>query len=198
MKKYICRLMLVLLMTMIAAHADATIIYLANLNGSAENPPNSSLGTGLATVEYDSALHTLSVDVNFSGLAGNTTAAHIHCCLAFPSNIGVATTVPNFPGFPVGVTSGIYNNVFDLTLASSFNSSFITGYGGTVADAEAALAAGLANGQAYFDIHTQASPGGEIRGLLVAQVPEPETYAMMLAGIGIIGFMTRRRRNELS
>jgi hypothetical protein len=25
-------------------------------------------------------------------------------------------------------------------------------------------------------------------------VPEPETYALMLAGLGVMGFMTRRRR----
>ncbi len=29
-----------------------------------------------------------------------------------------------------------------------------------------------------------------------APVPEPSTYAMMLAGIGAIGFMTRRRRQS--
>lgn len=196
MKKIIGQLMLALLLTMMAAQADATIIYLANLNGSTENPSNNSLGTGLAMVEYDSALHTLSVDVNFSGLAGNTTAAHIHCCIASPSNIGVATTVPNFPGFPIGVTSGSYSSVFDLTQASSFNSSFITGNSGTVAGAESALAAGLAAEHAYFNIHTQAFPGGEIRGFLVAQVPEPETYAMLLAGLGMIGFMARRRKNQ--
>jgi len=31
---------------------------------------------------------------------------------------------------------------------------------------------------------------------LTAAVPEPETYAMMLAGIGMLGFMVRRRKNE--
>jgi len=196
MKKNICQLTLVLLMTMIAAHADATIIYLANLNGLAETPSNISSGTGLAMVEYDSVLHTLSIDVNFSGLAGLTTAAHIHCCIASPANVGVATTVPNFPGFPVGVTSGNFNNVFDLTLASSFNPSFITDNGGTVAGAESALAAGLATDQAYFDIHTQTFAGGEIRGFLIAQVPEPETYTMMLMGLGMMGFMVRRCKNE--
>ncbi|MEG1324253.1 MAG: FxDxF family PEP-CTERM protein, partial [Janthinobacterium sp.] len=28
----------------------------------------------------------------------------------------------------------------------------------------------------------------------VAAVPEPETYAMMLAGLGLVGFMARRRK----
>jgi hypothetical protein len=29
----------------------------------------------------------------------------------------------------------------------------------------------------------------------VAEVPEPETYAMMLAGLGMLGFVGRRRRH---
>ncbi len=27
-------------------------------------------------------------------------------------------------------------------------------------------------------------------------IPEPETYAMMVAGLGLLGFMLRRRRNS--
>jgi hypothetical protein len=30
----------------------------------------------------------------------------------------------------------------------------------------------------------------------VAAVPEPESYAMLLAGLGLMGFMVRRRRND--
>jgi hypothetical protein len=42
--------------------------------------------------------------------------------------------------------------------------------------------------------------GGTMRGTypvtesITAAVPEPETYAMMMAGLGMIGFMARRRR----
>ena len=31
---------------------------------------------------------------------------------------------------------------------------------------------------------------------IVTQVPEPETYALMLAGLGLVGFMARRRKDE--
>jgi len=29
----------------------------------------------------------------------------------------------------------------------------------------------------------------------LAPVPEPETYALMLAGLGLVGFMARRRKS---
>jgi hypothetical protein len=32
----------------------------------------------------------------------------------------------------------------------------------------------------------------------IAQVPEPETYAMFMAGLGLMGFIARRRKNGRS
>jgi hypothetical protein len=37
-----------------------------------------------------------------------------------------------------------------------------------------------------------------INGDPLAPVPEPETYAMMLAGLGQLGVMTRRRKQKLN
>ncbi|ARO87942.1 PEP-CTERM sorting domain-containing protein [Nitrosospira lacus] len=41
-------------------------------------------------------------------------------------------------------------------------------------------------GTAYANIHSVIFPAGEIRGFL-APVPEPEAYAMLLAGLAMIG-----------
>jgi hypothetical protein len=33
-------------------------------------------------------------------------------------------------------------------------------------------------------------------GYLLTAVPEPETYAMLLAGLGLMGFVARRRKQK--
>ena len=175
-----------------AAHET---IYVADLSGAAEAPPNASPGTGTVRVTIDFDLVTMRVEASFSGLIGTTSAAHIHCCTASPGvgTAGVATPVPSFPGFPSGVTSGSYDHTFDMTDAGSYNPAFVTASGGTVGDAFAALVAGMDGGQAYLNPHTSIFPGGEIRGFL-APVPEPETYALMLLGLALVGAATRRSR----
>jgi hypothetical protein len=178
----------------VPARADTITTLTTTLSGPNESPVNASPGTGFATVTYDSAAHTLSVNVTFSGLTAGTTASHIHCCTASPGTgtAGVATTTPTFAGFPLGVTSGSFSSVLDLTLASSFNPAFVTANGGTPSSAEGILAAGLLNGNTYLNVHTSAFPGGEIRGFLVV-TPEPSTSLLLVSGLAaLIGF-TRKR-----
>lgn len=146
----------------------ATTTYIGDLTGPAESPPNASPATGTTTVAYTASSQMLQVNVTFSGLVGTTTASHIHCCtaLAGTGTAGVATQTPTFSGFPLGVTAGTYAQTFDLTLASSFNPTFVTA-NGSVGAAETALVTGIANGKAYLNIHSSVFGGGEIRAFLL-------------------------------
>src|SRR2546426_12245767 len=114
----------------------ALIQYSVTLNGP--NEPTTSLGIGSGTVNYDDVAHTLELQVTFSGLTGNTTASHIHAPTTSPisGTAGVATTTPSLTGFPLGVTGGTYSGILDLTLATSYNSAYLTANGGTPAGAE--------------------------------------------------------------
>ncbi|MCA9189229.1 MAG: CHRD domain-containing protein, partial [Planctomycetales bacterium] len=106
---------------------------------------------------------------------------------------GVATPVPSFPGFPAGVTSGSYDQTFDLTDPASFNPAFVTANGGTTGSAMNVLLNGLDTSTAYLNIHTSTAPAGEIRGYF-SPVPEPATAGLAaIVFLAVIG-QTRVRR----
>ena len=172
------------------------ITYTTVLTGPNENPPNASPGIGFGIVLFDNVANTLEVKLTFSGLTTGTTASHIHCCAPLGANAGVATTVPAFPGFPLGVTSGSYQSVvFDLTLPTIYNPAFVAAQGG-LPQAEASLINGIENGLTYLNIHTVNFPGGEIRSqLFSAAAPEPAS--LVLLGSALIGFGMIRRRNRV-
>ena len=191
MKPFLC--ILALLFLTIAAptvvSAD-TITYNAPLNGASEQSPlDMSPGVGFAIVTINTLAQTIEVNVTFSGLTSGNTSTLIHCCTATPGtgNAGVASITPNFAGFPSGVTSGSIDRVFDLTASSTYNPAFVTAEG-SVANAETALLAGLADGEAYLNIHTTNFPGGEIRGFFspAAAVGTPEPSSLGLFSVGLL------------
>jgi hypothetical protein len=118
-----------------AAFAE-TQMYKATLTSAAEVPPNASKGTGAMTGTYDTATKKLTWNVTFTGLSGPATAAHFHGPAAAGANAGVV--VPQKDG-----------------LASPMKGEAM------LTDAQAA---DLQAGKLYFNVHTEANKGGEIRG----------------------------------
>jgi len=115
------------------------------LSGAQEVPANTSTGTGTLLGTYNDSSNVLKYTVTFSGLSANTTAAHFH----FPGPPGISAPVV-FPAtnFPTGVTSGTYTD--SIVLSSGQEDT-------------------LKLGLWYFNIHTTAFPGGEIRAQIFLQ-----------------------------
>lgn len=190
-----------------APAAFAVVVsYHADMNGATESPATPSTGTAFGTVIYNDATHTLTLNVAFSGLVnevgvdGKTgvSASHIHAATASPfsGNAGVATTTPTFAGFPSEVLEGSFSNVLDLTQSSSWNPAYITANGGTTTTAEAAFAAAMAGGQAYWNIHSHKYTSGEIRGFLAPGIPEPTSGVLISLAVVLGGCAGRSRRTR--
>lgn len=121
-----------------AAPASAeTVHYAAVILPASEVPPvTNSKATGRLSATYDTATRALSYDVTYADLTGPAAAAHFH---------GPA---------PVGKNAGVMVPITG-DLASPIK--------GTVTLTEAQAKA-LTDGDVYFNIHTAANKGGEMRG----------------------------------
>lgn len=171
------------------AASAAIQVYSFGLDGSQEVPPNASQASGFATITVDDGLDTISFVVQGFDLQGTFAAAHIH---------GPA---------PVGVNTGFVFNLVtnaDVAMAFPFATSYLLVGTGKAAGASVVNDPGPSladdiNAKPwlyYVNLHTSAFPGGEIRGQL-APIPEASTYAMMLGGLGLVGFMAARRRRSV-
>src|SRR4051812_12331995 len=108
------KILLLSLFFLVASYASRAQVFYANLSGPSEAVPNTSPGVGKAIVTITDNM--MRVQVTFSGLTGTTLASHIHAPVLIAGGAaGVATTTPTFAGFPLGVTSGNYDNTLDMT-----------------------------------------------------------------------------------
>jgi hypothetical protein len=175
------------------AHAVDTV-FRAVLTGAGETPPVATPGSGWARVSFNSRDYSMTVRLAFADLVGTTTVAHIHCCTATPGSgtAGAATTTPSFVGFPSGVQAGRFVATYDMVDASSYSSGFLAAHGGSARDAYETFVHGVDEGYAYLNIHTTFKGSGEIAGFLTP-IPEPGTWALMAAGVALVGAAAGRR-----
>lgn len=116
--------------------AAETVSFKATLTGASEVPPHNVPGTGTVEATLDTATNKLHYKVVYSGLTGDASAAHFHGPAAVGANAGVA----------VGLKGSLVSPVeSDATLTPE-------------------QAADLLGGKWYFNVHTAANPGGELRG----------------------------------
>ena len=119
----------------------ATLRFTTALKGGDEVPANTTAGTGKVTANLNTVTKVFTYTVTYSGLTGAATMAHFH---------GPAAPGANAP--PV------------VPVAASHLANPMRG----TAKLEDGQIADLRAGKWYFNIHTAANPGGEIRGQLPA------------------------------
>jgi hypothetical protein len=124
-----------LTLTLFAAQAESVKLA-ANLKGSSEVPAKDTAGTGTVTATLDTDTNELKYHVVYSGVTGPVVAAHFHG----PAAEGVNAR----PQLPV-------KQPFDTPIDGS-------------ATVTAEQAKDLLEGKWYFNLHTAANPGGELRG----------------------------------
>lgn len=122
-----------------AAHAEV-LHFKAELKGSTEVPANQTNGVGTLTATLDTTTNEFKYHVEYSGLTGPAVAAHFHGPAAPGANARPTVPVKTSPlASPIEGTA---------TLTPEQEKD-------------------LEDGKWYFNIHTSATPGGEVRGQVV-------------------------------
>lgn len=160
----------VLILITISLPSQASIIKLtATIDGAQANAGagTGSPGTGSASMLYDNVSNMFSWDISWSGLIGNVTVAHFHGPASPNQNASVQVSI---------------DTLFNPTSGSAM-----------ITDIQASdLLAGLW----YINIHSEFSPGGEIRGqVLIEQVVGVSAPGMLsVVLLSMVGAFYFRRR----
>lgn len=111
----------------------------ATLDAATEVPPKASSGTGTVTATLNTDTGEFKYHIEFKDLTGPAVAAHFHGPAAVGANAGPQVPMAKPVVSPIDGTA---------TLKPDQQKD-------------------LLDGKWYFNVHTQANPGGEIRGQLM-------------------------------
>jgi hypothetical protein len=145
--------------------------------------PTATVADGVQGTPYTAGQLTSVLGTSFNvAIDVNTTAAAGETLQLFEVIIGG----------PGGGNDYVYNGPTAIGNVSNNGNGFADWTLGTI------NLAGVAAGTTvlFHAVWTGASDGAESYFLVSAPIPEPETYAMMLAGLGLMGFVARRRKQK--
>ena len=177
-----------------AAAADLTFDFKVN-----QGPVGTTFAT-LSLDEFAPGTTTFSLDTELSGGSGNPGIVE----LRFGCNgCGTPTFVPGSSGVTVAA-DGVVQSGYDFDYVATFDPSATSGNSPLMWTATAAPATFLeatpGSGPDAFAL-IQLTGGSEVinaenitSGFYIAAVPEPSTYALMLAGLGVVAVGLRRRK----
>jgi CHRD domain len=193
-----------------APAARASIILTANLTNAQENPPTTptlstggprpaSFGTAMfvindAMTEMTFTATVFNIDVTGTQTSDpndNLIAAHIHAPAPTPTTN--ASVVWGFFGSPFNAVPGsIVMTPFTTGVGGTFSGVWLQSQGnGTTLSAQLPS---ILSGQSYINFHTTQYGSGEIRGAILAEVPEPGS--LLFAASALLLFGVRRARRS--
>jgi len=137
----------------LASNATADELFKANLSGDQEVPPVATDSAGMAIFRLDKSETSIEIQLRVDKGVG-ITQSHIHCAPA-GVNGPIVVFLAGLHAAGLDVNGKWVSNAF-LSDASIVNPAC----GGTIAD----LAESMRTGNTYVNVHSQAVPGGVIRG----------------------------------
>ncbi len=173
----------------VMAAGSATV----HLNGSSFIQSGSVLNTSAPGVDIVKVVYDLGTHAD--GIAiweiNSSTGTHSNFL------VGNHYSTETWSGLSVGSSNSFNFSGLDIDLIQTVTPPSVTGsiLGGPSSLANASVSVFFSdNSWGSADLVQQSWQADQ--NLLISAVPEPETYAMLLVGLGLVGFMARRRKEN--
>lgn len=174
------KLLLISLLSVFASSANAGIFdaqslqfqyYFPDLSSPYSSSSNGTFAVGAGVEIANIADDRANLDLQSNGFTANFTDTSIWNGSAFNGFriTDINGTIDPFTSFTLGTNTALNGSP---VLTFDANNLYVNWQG-----------LGFVPGEVQFNVN-------------VAAVPEPETYAMMLAGLGLMGFVARRRKDK--